>query len=147
MSTSFSLNNVFKSKYHTCFNIRLISFKTLIAFGSPFSAFSKIICNLSSRTSAVFINLFTSILSKSTLLQNIKRFKLISIYPPNLSWTLFPMHTPAKALLLTIHLQFLLLLRELAYRTTNVFCCDVALLISYVHQIKSHLLGISYSLM
>lgn len=79
MSTSFSLNNVFKSKYHTCFNIRLISFKTLTAFGSPFSAFSKIICNLSSRTSAVFINLFTSILSKSTLLQNIKRFKLISI--------------------------------------------------------------------
>lgn len=79
MSTSFSLNNVFKSNYHTCFNIRLISFKTLIAFGSPFSAFSKIICNLSSRISAVVINLFTSIVSKSTLLQNIKQFELISI--------------------------------------------------------------------
>lgn len=89
MSTSFSLNNVFESKYHTCFNIRLIPFKTLIAFESPFSAFSKIICNLSSRISAVVINLFTSIVSKSKLLQNIKQFELISIYPPNLSWTFF----------------------------------------------------------
>lgn len=79
MNTSFSLNNVFKSKYHTCFNIRSISFKILIAFGSPFSAFSKIICNLFSRISVVVINLFTSIISKSTLLQNIKKFELISI--------------------------------------------------------------------
>lgn len=79
MSTSFSLHNVFKIKCHTCFNIRLISFKTLIAFGSPFSAFSKIICNLSSRISAVVINLFTSIASKSILLPDINQFELIII--------------------------------------------------------------------
>lgn len=84
MSTSFSLNNVFKRDYHICFNIRLTSSKTLIASKSPFSAFSRMVCNLSlilfSRISSVAINLSTSIVFKLTLLQNINQFELISIF-------------------------------------------------------------------